>query len=306
MDFGKLPSVEGVDFTLPPEPAANTTLLQTLPKSPLPPLVYLGATGYNMKAWVGSWYPAGAREKEFLTCYGRQFNTIEHNTTHYRIPDEALVARWREEVPNDFRFCPKVPQTISHSRHLGLQSRDLPLFCRMIQGLEEKLGCCFLQLPPQFGTQQLPLLDRFLEQFPVREIPLALEVRHPAFFSDSLSAEDYFQLLQAHGVTAVITDVAGRRDVCHLRLTTASAMIRFVGNGLHPTDYTRIRAWAERLRQWFDLGLRQVWFFCHEPDNLLAPDLTAFAAETFGECIPGAVLRGPEPWRPPAQQGSLF
>ena len=304
MDFGKLPSVDRVDFTLPPDPPQNTTVL-TGPKPAAPPTLYLGATGYNMKPWVGRWYPAGTRDKDFLIHYGRQFNTIEHNTTHYRIPDMATVARWREEVPADFRYCPKIPQTISHARDLGLSGREISLFCEAIGELEDRLGCCFMQLPPHFSTQNLPVLARFLDRFPA-QIPLAVEVRHPSFFQASVAAEDFFQLLHAHRVSTVITDVAGRRDVCHLRLSTPSVLIRFVGNTLHPSDYTRVEDWAARLSDWCARGLQSAYFFCHEPDNLLAPDLAVFAAKTFAATIPGAVLRGPVPEPEPPRQGTLF
>lgn len=305
MDFGKLPSVDRVSFALAPDPPQNAEVLGALSPRSGARVVYLGATGYNMKPWVGRWYPAGAKDKEFLGHYGRQFNTIEHNTTHYRIPDLATVARWRDEVPADFRYCPKIPQTISHARDLGLHGREIQVFCDAIRDLDDRLGCCFLQLPPHFGPQYLPVLARFLEVFP-KDVPLAVEVRHPAFFSDAIGGEDFFQLLQAHGVSTVITDVAGRRDVCHQRLTTPRALVRFVGNGLHPTDYTRVADWAERLAQWFALGLREAYFFCHEPDNLLTPDLAAHAYSVFSKKIPEAQLRGPAPWVPPAQQGVLF
>lgn len=302
MDFGKLPSVDNVDFSLPPEPPQNATLLAALPKV-TKSTIYLGATGYNMKAWVGHWYPPGAKDKDFLRHYGAQFNTIEHNTTHYRIPDAATVERWREETPADFRFCPKIPQTISHARDLGLNSGQIPVFCEAVAGLEEKLGCCFLQVPPHFSTRDLNLLARFLEYFP-SEIPLAVEVRHESFFQKTAASEDFFQLLQTHNIATVITDVAGRRDVCHLRLTNRRVLVRFVGNGLHPSDYQRIENWSERLKIWLDAGLHEVYFFTHEPDNLLAPDLAVFCVETFSDKIPSVALRGPKPVG--GQQGTLF
>lgn len=305
MDFGKLPSVDHIDFTLPPDPPQNKALLGSLPARTAAPLIYLGATGYNMKAWVGRWYPAGAKDREFLQYYGRQFNTIEHNTTHYRIPDAAAVARWREEAPEDFRYCPKIPQTISHARDLGLSGPEISLFCDVIRDLTPKLGCCFIQLPPHFSTQNLPVLARFLDVFPA-DIPLAVEVRHESFFKPGIAADDFFQLLQTYNVSTVITDVAGRRDVCHMRLSSGRVLVRFVGNALHPSDYARIRDWAARLADWFDAGLREAYFFCHEPDNLLAPELAIFVAETFQAAIPDAVLRGPRPLKPAARQGSLF
>ncbi|MFN0016152.1 MAG: DUF72 domain-containing protein [Saprospiraceae bacterium] len=305
MDFGKLHNVDHVNFALPTEPWQNAALLAALPSRQSAAAIYLGATGYNMRPWVGRWYPTGAREKDFLSYYGRQFNTIEHNTTHYRIPDAATVARWREEVPADFRYCPKIPQTISHARDLGLNGREIHIFCEAIRGLGETLGCCFIQLPPYFAPENLLVLERFLSVFP-DDIPLAVEVRHPDFFQEDAAGSDFFQLLQEHQVATVVTDVAGRRDVCHLRLTTGRVLVRFVGNGLHSTDYTRVADWSDRLALWFSQGLREAYFFCHEPDNLLAPDLAARAAAFFSEKMPEAHLRGPVELAAPARQGTLF
>ncbi len=58
-------------------------------------------------------------------------------------------------------------------------------------------------------------------------------------------------------------------------------MVRFVGNGLHPSDFSRIEEWATRLKSWFENGLQEVYFFTHEPDNLLAPELTAFCVRNL-------------------------
>lgn len=302
MDFGKLPFVDHVAFHLPAEPRQNVPLLEQLADCALPNL-YIGPTGYNMKPWVSKWYPPGARDKDFLRHYGAQFNTIEFNTTHYRIPDSATVQRWYDDTPADFRFCPKIPQSISHARDLGLSNQETRIFCESIAVLEEKLGCCFMQLPPGFGPRDLAVLQLFLEKFP-QEIPLAVEVRHPLFFKPGPEAEQYFDLLASSNIGAVITDVAGRRDVCHMRLTSDKTLIRFVGNGLHPSDYTRVQEWSERLKYWFDHGLHAAYCFTHEPDNLLAPELAEFCAATFAAAMPQVALRGPKPV--PGQQGTLF
>jgi uncharacterized protein YecE (DUF72 family) len=312
MDFGRLPNVDQVDFGLPEEPSANKAFFEQLnSKQPVAtnngPKIWLGPTGYNMKAWVGSWYPAGTKEPDFLPAYGQLFNTIEHNTTHYRIPEAGMVERWREAVPTDFHFCPKVPQIFSHARDMGLSDPQLLVFWERMAMFEEKLGYCFLQLPPYFEPRNLGTLARFLQQWP-RTLPLAVEVRHESFFRNSQAQDQYFGLLETMEVAAVITDVAGRRDVCHLRLTAPCTMVRFVGNALHASDYSRIDEWAEKLASWAKLGLKKIYFFTHEPDNLLAPELAAYAFQVFNQRIHGATLRGPV--KPSGTgigvQGSLF
>lgn len=281
MKFGKLDNVDQVDFTLPVDPEGTTRFLAQL--SPIEnPNIYFGCTGWSMKEWIGSVYPTGTKTKEYLHYYSRQFNTIEFNTTHYRIPDPDTVTRWKEESDKDFRFCPKIPQNISHRNDLSIGSGLITQFCDNISGLDEKLGCCFMQLPPYFGYDRIKILERFLESFP-EIIPLAIEVRHQSWFEKVEHIEALAQLLEKYNRSTCITDVAGRRDVLHQRLTNTTAMIRFVGNGLHPTDYTRIDDWVIKIDEWLKAGINEIYFFAHEPDNVLSPKLCAYLSSQINE-----------------------
>lgn len=278
MKFGKLQDISQVDFSLPADPIGNLKVLSAVPALSRTPTCYIGCTGWSMPAWIGKVYPKGTKSKDYLKYYSQQFNTIEFNTTHYRIPNEKTVEKWYIEAAEDFRFCPKIPQVISHRKDLGLNEDTLSLFCDAVLGLKEKLGCCFIQMPPYFGHDRIKILEQFLSRWP-EIIPLAVEVRHESWFASAAQSRDLFNLLFRYGISTVITDVAGRRDVLHMALTNGIAMVRFVGNDLHPTDYKRIDTWAERIKLWFNQGLQEIYFFTHEPDNILAPDLAAYLAE---------------------------
>ena len=165
MKFGKLSDISEIVFSLPKTQLGPPKLLHELPQSQSPGHFYIGATGWSMKEWVGEVYPKHAKSKDFLQYYSQQFNTIELNTTHYRIPTESTIQKWYEQSTEDFKFCPKVPQTISHSRNLGLGTDKIPMFCNAIAGLREKLGCCFMQLPPYFGIDRLGALETFSKPF---------------------------------------------------------------------------------------------------------------------------------------------
>ena len=78
--------------------------------------------------------------------------------------------------------------------------------------------------------------------------------------------------LAARSVAAVITDVAGRRDVLHGYITAPRSMVRFVGNGLIDSDYQRLEEWVFKLSDW---NLTENYFFPHQPDNILAPEAAA-------------------------------
>lgn len=292
MKFGKLSDISHVDFQLPPDAAETATTLVKYKQENQPLDFYIGCTGWSMKEWVGSIYPKNAKAKDFLKYYTEQFNTIELNTTHYRIPTLATIQKWKDQSVADFKFCPKVPQTISHSKSLGIGTSALQQFCDAVANLEDKLGCCFIQLPPYFGVDRMPLLLNFIDQFP-SEIPLAIEFRHESWFSQLHDFKNIMEHMEQKGVSSVISDVAGRRDVLHMHLTTSTAMIRFVGNGLHPTDFERVNTWIDRLQQWQQLGLTTVYFFTHEPDNIQAPELARFL---FEKILPNNQIqtRGPK------------
>lgn len=292
MKFGKLTNIETIDFTLPKNHPLTANTLASLPKGEEKPNVFVGCTGWSMKEWLGEVYVKGTKPKDFLAQYVRQFNTIELNTTHYRIPDAKTIEQWKQTAIADFRYCPKIPQTISHSRDLGFSTEYLSLFCAAISRLNEHLGCAFMQLPPYFDHEKLAILAHFLQRFPT-EIPLAVEVRHESWFNTPSYFNDLMALLKTHNVTPVITDVAGRRDVLHQCLTNQRAMIRFVGNGLHSTDYERIDDWVSRLTQWFDFGLKEVYFFPHQPDNILAPQMVAYFVEKMQHAY-DVNVRGPK------------
>ncbi|MEM9918598.1 MAG: DUF72 domain-containing protein [Bacteroidota bacterium] len=292
MKFGKLPDISMVDFRLPPDPVGTTSRLKSLPPSDEPATAYVGCTGWSMKEWVGRVYPKGTKTKEYLVQYARQFNTIELNTTHYRTPTLDNIRKWREESAEDFRFCPKILQRISHSRDMALNNDLLPLFCDAIRGLGPKLGCSFVQLPPYFGVRHLEVLRSFLQRWP-EDLELAVELRNESWFEEPGAAESVFGLLEEKNISTVITDVAGRRDVLHQRLTSDTAMIRFVGNGLDPTDYERADEWVQRLQSWFASGLRKLYLFPHEPDNLLAPEMADYFCKKLKD-IPNLKVRGPK------------
>ncbi len=292
MKFGKLKDISLVNFTLPNNHEKTTALLQNLLKDEVKPSAFVGCTGWSEKEWIGKVYPKGTKTNQFLTHYGKQFNTIELNTTHYRIPTLSMIETWKNSVPKDFKFCPKVPQSISHRTDLGMSSDNINLFLTSVYGLGENLGCCFMQMPPYFEMSRLPMLERFLAKWS-KEIPLAIEVRHETWFNDTDNFNRLFDLLEKNNISSVITDVAGRRDVLHQRLTTDTAMIRFVGNALDKTDYERIDEWVKKLQSWFESGLKRVYFFPHEPDNILAPEMAAYLVDKLNSSFESTV-RGPK------------
>ena len=109
-----------------------------------------------------------------------------------------------------------------------------------------------------------------------------LELRQPDWYTDGYDKELYEFMSSKHR-GLVITDAAGRRDCVHMHLTTPECFIRFVGNGLHPTDYTRIDAWVQRIKIWMKEGLEHCYFFMHQHDELHSPELIKYFIEQMNK-----------------------
>lgn len=306
MKFGKLhdpDELSRVDFQLPTVPNRSIELIHAKTEGK-PFRAYIGCPMWDNKGWIGKLYPKGSKAGEYLRYYARSFNGIELNSTHYRTPKHEIVSRWRDMAGEDFHFSPKISQTISHRFRLVNCQDQLDRFCESIEGFRSSLGCSFIQLPPNFTTAELPKLDWFLATWP-QHLPLAVEFRHASWFEGGGLSADVLDLLEGTNTTALITDVAGRRDVLHAHLTTSTVMIRFVGNGLVPTDYTRADAWLDRIEAWVNQGLEALYFFVHEPDDTFAPEMGTYIIEGLNKRL-GLDLPIPGLHDAPGAQMSLF
>lgn len=280
MEFGKLNDIAQLDlmsWDLPPADPKSVDYLSSLKSKNAEESykVWMGAPAWGHKEWIGKIYPPKTKAADFLFHYSRYYNTIELNTTHYRIPSVEQVQKWCAAVPGDFKFCPKIVNSISHDAR-GLIDPELhQAWYDSIREFGSSLGPCFLQLPPHFDYQQKALLFQFLKLWP-DEFPLALEFRHPSWFQDQHVLPALAEYLQSRKIGMVITDVAGRRDVLHSTVTAPFTMIRFIGNDLHATDYKRADIWNTQLNEWKKQGLQEVFFFVHQPDDVLAPDMSEY------------------------------
>ncbi|MCH8330313.1 MAG: DUF72 domain-containing protein [Bacteroidetes bacterium] len=283
MKFGQVSELElaNLKFKLPADAPATAHLLGKSGKTTKPD-IYIGCPVYADRGFVGKIYPRGTRSQDYLKVYCQQFNALELNSTLYTFPSQDSVKKWLEAATPGFKFCPKFPNRISHSKNLLDRIELAHAFYDAIKVLGKHLGLTFLQLPPNFSPKKVEMMIRFIQELP-KDFKIAVELRHPEWFEDNMKNEvlDIFEKL---GVTSIITDVPGRRDVLHQRLTTSTAFIRFTGANLHPTDYSRVDEWINKLMLWFDLGLETVYFFHHEPDDKsLSSTIAAYMIEKLNE-----------------------
>jgi uncharacterized protein YecE (DUF72 family) len=97
--------------------------------------VHVGTSGWSYPSWKPGFYPAGTDAKAFLRFYASRFDTVELNTTGYRLPAEEQFARWAELTPPGFRFAPKLAGNRPRMQALG--DRLGPIRVQLISNRDE-------------------------------------------------------------------------------------------------------------------------------------------------------------------------
>src|SRR5204863_2327081 len=88
-------------------------------------------------------------------------------------------------------------------------------------------------------------------------------------------------------------DTASRRDCAHMYVTIPKTFIRYVGNSLHTTDFTRIDDWVNRIRDWLRSGLGELYFFIHMHDEAMSPELAVYLIDKLND-VCGLQLQRPK------------
>ena len=210
--------------------------------------ILVGTSGWSYPAGAGTWngvfYPtaserqrarraraaeAGGREEsrarprspfDDLTFYAEHFNTVEVNSSFYRVPSVDAVRAWARRTPADFEFSMKLYQKFTHPDMFlkatgqdpsSLDLADVDEFRAAIDPIATagKLGALLAQFPASFrnDANARGYLEWLLNAF--RNYCVAVELRHRSFSEDPTDA---MQILAAHGAALVQIDEPKFRD----------------------------------------------------------------------------------------------
>lgn len=190
------------------------------------PELRVGTSGWSYPSWRPGFYPAGLANEDFLAHYAERFDTVELNTTGYRLPSEEQFARWAEQVPPGFRFAPKLPQRFV---------RSLGTFEERVRRLGDRLGPVrvVVESPRDDGLLALLLGSTGLR--------LALDLRDPSW------------------------DEVDVRPAVRVDDWEADAPFSYLRFREPPYDDAAVRALAERLRA-LPEGVEVFAYFRHEDE----------------------------------------
>ena len=216
----------------------------------------VGCSGWNYKAWRGELYPPGLPASRWLEHYSTLFDTVEVNTTFYRLIGRDAVARWVEQTPAGFMFAVKASRYLTHVRRLRDMADGVARFYERLQPAVQagRLGPVLWQLPETFHRDDERLASA------LAELPAGLhafEFRHPSWF-----ASEVYALLREHDVALVIGDHPSR-PFQSFEATAGWRYLRmhYGSRGRRGNYSTReLESWARRIHRWRADGCVYVYF----------------------------------------------
>ena len=199
--------------------------------------IHTGTSGFSYPEWCGHFYPEALAGSQMLGYYATRLATVEINNTFYRMPNQATVATWRDEVPDSFCFAVKASRRITHQKKLMAVEDDVAHLFNVVDVLGRKLGPVLFQTPP-FLKKDLAVLRDFLAGLPEGR-RTAMEFRHPSWFSD-----DVYAVLSNNNVALVGGDLEEAEKSPPLVATADFGYLRLRRMDYQPAD---IAEWGVRI-----------------------------------------------------------
>src|SRR6476620_4225883 len=98
-------------------------------------------------------FPSAYQDKSRLHYYGSMFNSLEVNSSFYKVPMKSTCERWASEVPAGFRFTLKLWKALTHSKNLDFDDIHFGKFMNTAEGIGPKKGCILVQFPGKINFE---------------------------------------------------------------------------------------------------------------------------------------------------------
>jgi len=211
-----------------------------------PRALRIGCSGWNYEAWKDEFYE-GKPPRLWLQHYAQSFDTVEVNSTFYRLPLKTSVAKWVEQTPPNFLFSVKASRYLTHIKRLTDLEGGIQRYYERLEPLARspKLGPVLWQLPANFRRND-DRLGAALEAVPPGRH--CFEFRHASWF-----VEPVYQLLRRHGAALVIGDRPEIKGFQTYEFTPDWTYVRFhYGSRGRRGNYSEreLEEWARRFEEW--------------------------------------------------------
>lgn len=223
---------------------------------------YAGTSGLLLPVKNKQFYPPEFQERSRLEYYASLFNSIEINSSFYKIPQAKTVQKWAESMPEGFQFTFKLWKEITHTKELSVNVEAISRFMEVIGYAGTKKGSLLIQFPPSVTIASeyklQGILDAVRRNDPAKEWKVAVEMRHSSWYEPEI-----YDLLEDRGIALVLQDMPS--SVTPMTDSTVDfAYLRFHGpggsyRGTYADDF--LSEYASYIRDWLNEGKTVYCYF---------------------------------------------
>jgi uncharacterized protein YecE (DUF72 family) len=235
----------------------------------------IGCSGWSYAHWRNLFYPKGLPQSRWFEFYSSVFETVELNTTFYRLPKEVAVRRWHDEAPSGFRFAAKASRYITHMKRLKDPEDSLEKFFARLEPLKSFAGPVLYQLPPQMDYDR-ERLAQVLHALPAGH-RAAFEFRNDSWWNDEVHG-----LLRQRGAAFVAYNMG--RSSSPAVATADFAYLRMHGPAKqYASGYTdaQLRIWIAKIEEM--RGVKTAWVYFNNDGQGHAPRNACRMLELVGQ-----------------------
>jgi len=169
---------------------------------------YAGTSGLVLPVKNKSFFPPEFQNQSRLAYYGSLFNSIEINSSFYKVPRLITMQKWADNVPPDFQFTFKLWKVITHVKDLAFDTKDVQLFMDNIDISNKRKGCLLLQFPASLKFSAFKKLQQLISALQSNDKrknwKISLEFRDKSWYRDEV-----FQFIEANKCVMVFHDKTG-------------------------------------------------------------------------------------------------
>ncbi len=223
---------------------------------------YSGTSGVVLPVPNKLSFPPEFQDKSRLTYYASLFNSVEINSSFYKIPMPSTVQKWAESVPQNFRFTFKLWKGITHNKSLDFKVEDVNQFMQVIANVGNKKGCLLVQFPPSLKIASLHQLEKLMLAIqnvdPEKNWKTAFEFRDKSWYCEQTD-----DLLSSYDMGMVLHDKSAATSPL-LEPATAFVYLRFHGpggnyRGSYDDDF--LYEYAQYIKYWQSEGKSVYLYF---------------------------------------------
>lgn len=216
--------------------------------------LYIGTSGIVVPGSKQT-FPEEFRKTSRLHYYATLFNTLEVNSSFYKVPLATTFKKWAEDVPKEFQFTVKLWRDITHAKNLDFDLKNIDHFMNALSLMADKKGCLLIQFPASIHFAYLKKVEEILQRLkkadPDQIWRIAVEFRHTSWYNDKT-----YSLLDKYHASIVLHDMP-KSHTETLNKKAEFIYFRFHGikgdyKGSYPDDH--LKKYALLISGWLEQG----------------------------------------------------